>query len=95
MLRECRDVDVVITCFDLHACGASQPAVHVVDGDLHIVCGSKAKALGLATRQRIVKQLRDELEKCEAPQRHMSVVRLIVGDDNPSTEEAVQTERQQ
>ena len=88
-------MDVVITCFDLHACGASRLAVPVVDGDLYIVCGSKAKVLGLATRQRIVKQLRDELEKCEAPQLHMSVVRLIVGDDHLSTEEAVQTERQQ
>ena len=58
-------MDVVITCFDLHACGASQPAVHVVDGDLHIVCGSKAKVLGLATRQRIVKQLRDELRSAK------------------------------
>ena len=95
MLRECRDVDVVITCFDLHACGASRLAVHVVDGDLYIVCGSKAKVLGLAARQRIVKQLRDELEKCEAPQRHMSVVRLIVGDDNLSTEEAVQALQQE
>ena len=88
-------MDAAITCFDLKPCGASQPAVHVVVGNLHIVCGSKVKPPNLATRQRIVKELRDELQEYAAPQRHMSVVRLIVGDDNLSTEEAVQTERQQ
>ena len=94
-LEACRDVDAVITCFDLKSCGASQPAVHVVVGNLHIVCDSNVKPPTLATRQRILKKLRDELQKYAAPQRHMSVVRLIVGDDNLSTEEAVQALQQE
>ena len=88
-------MDAAITCFDLKPCGASQPAVHVVVGNLHIVCDSNVKPPTLATRQRILKKLRDELQKYAAPQRHMSVVRLIVGDDNLSTEEAVQALQQE
>ena len=88
-------MDAAITCFDLKPCGASQLAVHVVVGNLHIVCGSKVKPPTLATRQRILKELRDELQKYVAPERHMSVVRLIVGDDNLSTEEAVQALQQE
>ena len=48
-----------------------------------------------ASQRRILKKLRDELQKYAAPQRHMSVVRLIVGDDNLSTEEAVQALQQE
>ena len=35
------DVPAVITCFGIHAGGASQPAVYVVAANLHIVCGDK------------------------------------------------------
>ena len=63
------------------------------------------KKKGLAAQRRQVRdqkdeadayeKLRDELQKYAAPQRHMSVVRLIVGDDNLSTEEAVQALQQE
>ena len=76
------DVDAVIACFDLQPRGVSEPVVHLVVGNLHMVCGSIP-----GTRQRIVQELRDELEKYPAPRLDISVVRLIVGDDNLSTDE--------
>ena len=75
-------MDAAITCFDLKPCGASQPAVQVVVGNLHIVCDSIP-----GKKQRIVQELRDKLEKYPAPRLDISVVRLIVGDDNLSTDE--------
>ena len=76
------DVDAVIASFDLQPRGVSEPVVHLVVGNLHMVCDSIP-----GTRQRIVQELRDELEKYSAPSRDISVVRLIVGDDNLSTDE--------
>ena len=76
------DADAVIACFDLQPRGVSEPVVHLVVGNLHMVCDSIP-----GTRQRIVQELRDELEKYSAPSRDISVVRLIVGDDNLSTDE--------
>ena len=76
------DADAVIACFDLQPRGVSEPVVHLVVGNLHMVCGSIP-----GTRQRIVQELRDELEKYSAPRPDISVVRLIVGDDNLSTDE--------
>ena len=84
------DVDAVIACFDLQPRGVSEPEVHLVVGNLHIDCGSIP-----GKKQRIVQELRDELEKYSAPSRDISVVRLIVGDDNLSTEEAVQALQQE
>ena len=76
------DADAVIACFDLQPRGVSEPEVHLVVGNLHIDCGSIP-----GKKQRIVQELRDKLEKYSAPSRDISVVRLIVGDDNLSTEE--------
>ena len=75
-------MDAVIACFDLQPRGVSEPVVHLVVGNLHMVCDSIP-----GTRQRIVQELRDELEKYSAPRLDISVVRLIVGDDNLSTDE--------
>ena len=87
--------DAAITHYDILPGGASQPAAHVIVGNLHIVCGSKDKPPKLATRQRIVCELRNELEKCPVPDLQVPVVRLIVGDDNLSTDEARQALRQE
>ena len=76
------DVDAVIACFDLQPRGVSEPEVHLVVGNLHIDCGSIP-----GKKQRIVQELRDKLEKYPAPRPDISVVRLIVGDDNLSTDE--------
>ena len=83
------DVDAVIACFDLQPRGVSEPVVHLVGGNLHMVCDSIP-----GTRQRIVQELRDELEKYPAPRLDISVVRLIVGDDNLSTDEVQMTLQQ-
>ena len=66
-----RDVDAVITRFDVFwstfdTGGAAQPAAHIVAANLHIVCGEK-NAPTTTTRQRIVQLLRDQLERCTAP----------------------------
>ena len=45
----------------LHVGGASQPAVHVVAANLHIVCGTNPPKVSV--RQHIVKQKRVFLEK--------------------------------
>ena len=79
-------VPAVITCFGIHAGGASQPAVYVVAANLHIVCGYKPPSI--PTRQSIVKQLRVFQEEFTAPTAGMPIIRLIVGDDNLSTREA-------
>ena len=70
----------------LHVGGASQPAVHVVAANLHIVCGTSPPKV--TVRQHIVKQLRVFLEEFTAPTAGMPIIRLIVGDDNLSTREA-------
>ena len=70
----------------LHVGGASQPAVHVVAANLHIVCGTSPPKV--TVRQHIVKQLRVFLEEFTAPTAGMPIGRLIVGDDNLSTREA-------
>ena len=80
------DVPAVITCFGIHAGGASQPAVYVVAANLHIVCGRNPPSI--STRQSIVKQLRVFLEEFTAPTAGMPIIRLIVGGDNLSTREA-------
>ena len=87
--------DAAITHYDILPGGASQPAAHVIVGNLFIVGGSKDKPPKLATRQRIVCELRNELEKCPVPDLQVPVVRLIVGDDNLSTDEARQALRQE
>ena len=81
-----KDVPAVITCFGIHAGGASQPAVYVVAANLHIVCGRNPPSI--STRQSIVKQLRVFLEEFTAPTAGMPIIRLIVGDDNLSSREA-------
>ena len=52
---------VVITCFGIHAGGASQPAVHVIAANLNIGCGTNP--LKVSVRHHIVKQKRVFLEK--------------------------------
>ena len=83
-----KDVPAVITCFGIHAGGACQPAVYVVAASLHIVCGDKPPKIPV--RQTIVKQLRVLLERYTAPTPGMPIVRLVVGDDNLSIDEARQ-----
>ena len=81
-----RRVDAAITRFDIlryDRGGASQPAVHIVAGNLHTVCG--AHAPGIWTRMHVLQLLRDQVESYAAPEPQVSVVRLIVGDDNLST----------
>ena len=53
---------------------------------LRISCGDKPPKVPV--RQSIVKQLRVLLERYTAPTPGMPIVRLIVGDDNLSTDEA-------
>ena len=75
-----RDVDAAITRFDIWCSdtgGASQPAVHIVAGNMHIVCGDNPPSI--KTRLRIVKLLRTRLEECTAPEPQVQTVRLIVG----------------
>ena len=79
--------DAAITRFDICPGGASQPAAHVIVGNLHIDYSNNPR-WSVLERQKIVRLLRDELETYTAPQPDMPVVRLIVGDDNLSTEEA-------
>ena len=55
---------------------------------LRISCGDKPPKVPV--RQSIVKQLRVLLERYTAPTPGMPIVRLIVGDDNLSTDEARQ-----
>ena len=81
--------DAAITHYDILPGGASQPAAHVIVGNLHIDYSNNPR-WSILKRQNIVRLLRDELETYTAPQPDMPVVRLIVGDDNLSTEEAVQ-----
>ena len=80
------DVDAAITRFDIRSGGAPQPAIHVVAGNLHIVCSDHPPTI--CTRQRIVKLLRAHLERYTAPEPQVPIVRIIVGDVNLSTEEA-------
>ena len=86
--------DAAITRFDICPGGASQPAVHVIVGNLHIDYSNNPR-WSVLERQKIVRLLRDELETYTAPQPDMPVVRLIVGDDNLSTEEACQALQQE
>ena len=81
--------DAAITRFDICPGGASQPVAHVIVGNLHIDYSNNPR-WSVLERQKIVRLLRDELETYTAPQPDMPVVRLIVGDDNLSTEEAMQ-----
>ena len=81
-----RGVDAAITRFDIlryDRGGASQLAVHIVAGILHTVWGDHA--LGIPMRKRILQLLRDQVESYAAPEPQVSVVRLIVGDDDLST----------
>ena len=86
MTLDARRVDAAITRFDIlryDRGGASQPAVHIVAGILHTVCGDNATRI--CTRKHTLQLLRDQLESYAAPEPQVSVVRLIVGDDNLST----------
>ena len=86
MRLDARRVDAAITRFDIlryDRGGASQPAVHIVAGILHTVCGDHAPRT--CTRKRIQQLFRDQLESYAAPEPQVPVVRLIVGDDNLST----------
>jgi hypothetical protein len=84
------EIHAMITRFDVVARdGASQPAkVHVVAGNMHIVCGTRPPTI--TTRQRAVKLLSQNLETHAAPEPSVPVVRIIVGDDNLSAVEARQ-----
>ncbi len=73
-----------ITRFDV--IGQNDSKAHVVAGNLHIVCGASPPTILI--RQRAVKRVRQQLETYEAPEPGVPVVRIIVGDDNLSTEEA-------
>jgi hypothetical protein len=83
-------IHAMITRFDVVARdGASQPAkVHVVAGNMHIVCSTRPPTI--TTRQRAVRLLSQNLETYAAPEPGVPVVRIIVGDDNLSAEEARQ-----
>ena len=86
-----RGVDAAITRFDIlryDRGGASQLAVHIVAGDLHIVCGANAPTI--CTRKRVVQLLPAALERYTALNRQVPIVRLVVGDNNLSTAEARQ-----
>ena len=86
MTLDFRHVDAAIMRSDMvryDRGDASQLAVHIVAGILHIVWGDHA--LGIPTRKRILQLLRDRVENYAVPEPQVSVVRLIVGDDNLST----------
>lgn len=88
------DVDAVITRFDVFCVdtdGVSH-AVHIVAGNMHISCG--ANPLSIKKRMLMVQQLRRRLEEFSAADSEMPTVRLIVGDDNLSTEEALRAHQQ-
>ena len=83
-----RNIDAVISRFDVHIPG--HDTVHVVVGNMHIVCGSSPPSIH--TRQRAVRLLRLHLDGIAAllstGEPDTRVVRLIVGDDNLTAEEA-------
>jgi hypothetical protein len=83
-------VHAMITRFDVVARdGTSQPSkVHVVAGNMHIVCSRNPPTI--PTRQRFLWLLSQNLETYAAPEPGVPVVRIIVGDDNLSAEEARQ-----
>jgi hypothetical protein len=85
-----RLVHAAITQFIVGARGgASQPAkAFVVVGNLHIVAGKNPPTV--ATKRRIVDLLRIHLDTFTAPEAGMPIVRIIVGDDNFSTDQACQ-----
>ena len=73
-----RDVDAVIARFDVQINGYGK--VHVVTGNMHIVCGERPP--NVRTRQKAVQLLRDRLDGLQAPEVHTPVVRIMVGDNN-------------
>ena len=79
-----RQVDAVITRFDVQTSGHGK--VHVVTGNMHIVCGERP--LSILTRQRAVRFLQVHLDGLEAPESDTPVVRLAVGDNNLTSQEA-------
>ena len=62
--------------------------MHLVTGNMHIACGRNRPSI--VTRQRAVRMLRRHLDALEAPEAHAPVVRLVVGDNNLTSEEARQ-----
>ena len=79
-----QQMDAVITRFDVQTSGHGK--VHVVIGNMHIVCGERP--LSILTRQRAVRFLRVHLDGLEAPESDTPVVRLAVGDNNLTSQEA-------
>ena len=83
------EVDAMVTCFDVHS--IEHGKVHVVVGNMHIVCGKKPPSI--PARQRMVGKLQQQLEGVSAPDPHTPVVRIMLGDNNLNSQqvrEAVQ-----
>ena len=83
------EVDAMVTCFDVHT--IEHGKVHAVVGNMHIVCGKKPPSIPV--RQRMVRKLQQRLEGVSAPDPHTPVVRIMLGDNNLSSQqvrEAVQ-----
>ena len=79
-----QQMDAVITRFDLQTSGHGK--VHVVIGNMHIVCAARPPSIHM--RQRAVRFLRVHLDGLEAPESDTPVVRLAVGDNNLTSQEA-------
>ena len=96
MTVDSRWVDAVITRFNVlrnDASDARQTVAHIVAGNVHTVCGGDS-APTRHQRKRVLQQLRVQLEAYDAPHPQVRVVRLIVGDDNLFTMEALQVLQQ-
>ena len=72
-----RQVDAVIARFDAQTSGHGK--VHVVTGNMHIVCGDRFPTI--LQRQRAVRALRLYLDGLAAPEPDTPVVRIMVGDN--------------
>ena len=79
-----RQVDAVIARFDVQTSGHGR--VHVVTGNMHIVCAEHPPSV--LTRQRAVRLLRLHLDGLEAPEVDTPVVRIMVGDNNLNSQQA-------
>ena len=79
-----QDVDAVVARFDVQTSEGDE--VHLVTGNMHIVCGRNRPSI--VTRQRAVRMLRRHLDVLKAPEAQTPVVRLVVGDNNITSEEA-------
>ena len=79
-----RQVDAVIARFDVQTSGHGR--VHVVTGNMHIVCAEHPPSV--LARQRAVRLLRLHLDGLEAPEVDTPVVRIMVGDNNLNSQQA-------